>query len=307
MSLPRITSREDWLEARRELLEKEKVFTRERDALSVERRNLPMVKIEKDYRFEGPDGEVTLLDMFEGRSQLIVGHFMFNPEWEDGCPSCSAGAAELSDGLLEHLRIRDTSFAYVSRAPIEKIERYQEKRAGLRLVLVLRQRLQLRLQGHGRRDGGARGVQLKDEGRARGRRDGLLLRCRAADRAARVELLPARRRRGIPHLLDLRPRRREPRRLLLLARPHRLRYYRSMSSMRRAIGIVRISEVGDRKKEGRLQSDKDQGERIRGDCRDGLKLIELLEEPDVSGVMFRLSSGVPCIRPSVRSRGAKRR
>jgi predicted dithiol-disulfide oxidoreductase (DUF899 family) len=128
MSLPRITSREDWLEARRELLEKEKVFTRERDALSVERRNLPMVKVEKDYRFEGPDGEVTLLDMFEGRSQLIVGHFMFNPKWEDGCPSCSAGAAELSDGLLEHLRIRDTSFAYVSRAPIEKIERYRQKR-----------------------------------------------------------------------------------------------------------------------------------------------------------------------------------
>jgi len=128
MSLPRITSREDWLEARRELLEKEKMFTRERDALSVERRNLPMVKIEKDYRFEGPDGEVTLLDMFEGRSQLIVGHFMFNPEWEDGCPSCSAGAAELSDGLLEHLSIRDTSFAYVSRAPIEKIQRYQEER-----------------------------------------------------------------------------------------------------------------------------------------------------------------------------------
>jgi predicted dithiol-disulfide oxidoreductase (DUF899 family) len=128
MSLPRITSRENWLDARRELLAKEKALTRDRDALNVERRNLPMVRIEKDYRFEGPDGEVTLLDMFEGRSQLIVGHFMFNPEWEDGCPSCSAGAAELSDGLLEHMRIRDTSFAYVSRAPIEKIQRYQDKR-----------------------------------------------------------------------------------------------------------------------------------------------------------------------------------
>ena len=128
MSLPRITSREDWLEARKELLEKEKALTRERDELNVERRKLPMVRIEKDYRFEGPDGEVTLLDMFEGRSQLIVGHFMFNPDWEDGCPSCSAGAAELSDGLLEHLRMRDTSFAYVSRAPIEKIQRYQDKR-----------------------------------------------------------------------------------------------------------------------------------------------------------------------------------
>src|ERR1700752_3567267 len=128
MSLPRITSREDWLQARTELLDKEKALTRDRDALNVERRNMPMGRIEKDYRFEGPDGEVTLLDMFQGRSQMIVGHFMFNPEWEDGCPSCSAGAAELSDGLLEHLRVRDTSFAYVSRAPIEKIQRYQDKR-----------------------------------------------------------------------------------------------------------------------------------------------------------------------------------
>jgi predicted dithiol-disulfide oxidoreductase (DUF899 family) len=128
MTLPRIASREEWLEARKALLEKEKALTRERDALNVERRNLPMVKVEKDYRFQGPDGEVTLRDLFEGRSQLIIGHFMFNPEWEDGCPSCSAGAMELNDGLLEHLAVRDTSFAYVSRAPIEKIQRYQEKR-----------------------------------------------------------------------------------------------------------------------------------------------------------------------------------
>jgi predicted dithiol-disulfide oxidoreductase (DUF899 family) len=128
MTLPRIASREGWLEARKALLEKEKALTRERDALNVERRNLPMVKIDKNYRFQGPEGEATLLDLFEGRSQLIVGHFMFDPEWEDGCPSCSAGAMELSDGLLEHLATRDTSFAYVSRAPIEKIQRYQEKR-----------------------------------------------------------------------------------------------------------------------------------------------------------------------------------
>ena len=128
MTLPRIASREEWLEARKALLEREKALTRERDALSAERRNLPMVNIEKDYRFQGPDGEATLLDLFEDRSQLIIGHFMFNPEWEDGCPSCSAGAMELSDGLLEHLATRDTSFAYVSRAPIEKIQRYQKKR-----------------------------------------------------------------------------------------------------------------------------------------------------------------------------------
>jgi predicted dithiol-disulfide oxidoreductase (DUF899 family) len=127
MSLPRIASRDEWLTARKELLAQEKELTRRRDALNVERRKLPMVKIEKDYLFEGPDGPATLLDMFEGRSQLIIGHFMFNPEWEDGCPSCTAGAVEVADGLIEHLHARDTSLAYISRAPIEKIERYKTK------------------------------------------------------------------------------------------------------------------------------------------------------------------------------------
>jgi predicted dithiol-disulfide oxidoreductase (DUF899 family) len=128
MSLPDVVTREEWLEARKALLAKEKALTRERDALNAERRRMPMVKVETDYVYTGPDGEASLLDLFEGRLQLILGHFMFDPEWEDGCPSCSAGAMELSDGLLEHLAIRDTSFAYVSRAPIEKIQRYQEKR-----------------------------------------------------------------------------------------------------------------------------------------------------------------------------------
>ena len=73
-------------------------------------------------------GEVSLLDLFEGRSQLIVGHFMFDPGWEDGCPSCSAGADEVADGLIEHLHARDTSFAYVSRAPLEKLERWKAKK-----------------------------------------------------------------------------------------------------------------------------------------------------------------------------------
>ena len=87
-----------------------------------------MVPIEKDYVFEGPDGPVRLLDMFEGRRQLILGHFMFDPRWDDGCPSCSAGADEVSDGLLEHLAKRDTSVAYVSRAPIAKIEDYKARK-----------------------------------------------------------------------------------------------------------------------------------------------------------------------------------
>ncbi len=128
MNLPQVVSRDEWLFARKELLAKEKKFTRQRDALNAERRRLPMVKIDKEYVFEGPDGKASLLDLFEGRRQLIVYHFMFYPRWEDGCPSCSAGAEEVSEGLLEHLRVRDTSFAYVSRAPIDKIERYKAKK-----------------------------------------------------------------------------------------------------------------------------------------------------------------------------------
>lgn len=126
MTLPRISSREEWLDARKELLAKEKEMTRARDALSAERRRLPMVEIAKPYVFEGPGGEASLLDLFEDRSQLIVGHFMFDPSWEEGCSSCSAGADEMASGKLEHLRARDTTLAYVSRAPIAKIEAYKE-------------------------------------------------------------------------------------------------------------------------------------------------------------------------------------
>jgi predicted dithiol-disulfide oxidoreductase (DUF899 family) len=128
MSLPQVVSRDEWLKARKELLAKEKEMTSQRDALNAERRSLPMVEIEKDYVFEGPDGEARLLDLFEGRRQLIVGHFMFNPSWEDGCPSCSAGADELAQGLLDHLHARDTSFAYVSRAPLAKLEHYKARK-----------------------------------------------------------------------------------------------------------------------------------------------------------------------------------
>ena len=128
MSLPKVVTQDEWLAARKELLAKEKEFTRRRDELSTERRRLPMVEIEKDYVFEGPDGDATLLDLFDGRRQLIVGHFMFDPSWEDGCPSCSAGVDEVSKGLIEHLNIRDTSLAYVSRAPIDKLERYTAKK-----------------------------------------------------------------------------------------------------------------------------------------------------------------------------------
>ena len=128
MSLPRVVSREEWLAARKELLEKEKKVTRIRDDLNADRRRLPMVQVEKDYVFEGPDGHAGLADLFDGRRQLIVGHFMFDPSSDVGCPSCSAGADEVSDGLLAHLHVRDTTFVYVSRAPLEKLERYKARK-----------------------------------------------------------------------------------------------------------------------------------------------------------------------------------
>ncbi len=128
MSLPQVAPREEWLVARKQLLEKEKELTRQRDALNTERRQLPMVKIDKQYVFEGPEGKAALLDLFEGRHQLMVGHFMFNPNWDDGCPSCSAGADEMPDGLLAHLHKRDTTFVYVSRAPLAKIENYKARK-----------------------------------------------------------------------------------------------------------------------------------------------------------------------------------
>jgi predicted dithiol-disulfide oxidoreductase (DUF899 family) len=128
MSLPQVASRDEWRAARIALLAEEKAMTKARDALSTKRRMLPMVRVDKDYTFEGPDGPASLLDLFDGRTQLIIQHFMFDPSWEDGCPSCTGASDELSDGLLGHLRVRDTAFAAVSRAPLEKLERYKHKR-----------------------------------------------------------------------------------------------------------------------------------------------------------------------------------
>jgi predicted dithiol-disulfide oxidoreductase (DUF899 family) len=128
MSLPDVVSREEWLVERKELLAREKELTRVRDALVADRRRLPMVRIDKEYVFDGPDGKRTLRELFDGRRQLIVGHVMFDPSWEDACPSCSAGMDEMSPGLLEHLHTRDTTFVYVSRAPLAKIEVYKAKK-----------------------------------------------------------------------------------------------------------------------------------------------------------------------------------
>jgi len=121
MSLPDVVSREQWLEARKGLLAREKEFTRAHDALNADRRRLPMVRIDQQYIFEGPDGQVTLAGLFGDRRQLIVQHVMFGPDWDQPCPGCSAAIDELAQGVLDHLGTRETSFVLASRAPYDKI------------------------------------------------------------------------------------------------------------------------------------------------------------------------------------------
>ena len=126
MSLPEIVSREEWTRARVTLLEREKELTKARDELAAQRRRLPMVEVTEDYRFTAADGSPrTLRDLFEGRHQLIVDHYMFDPGWEDGCMSCAGRVDQY--GNIAHLHARDTTIAVVSRAPIEKIERWKHK------------------------------------------------------------------------------------------------------------------------------------------------------------------------------------
>jgi len=124
-TLPKAVSRDEWLAARRVLLAKEKELTRHRDAVNAERRRLPMVRIDKQYAFDGPAGKAGLLDLFEGRRQLIVYHFMFDPAWDEGCPSCSLVADNI--GHLAHLHARRTSLAVVSRAPLATIEPFKRR------------------------------------------------------------------------------------------------------------------------------------------------------------------------------------
>jgi predicted dithiol-disulfide oxidoreductase (DUF899 family) len=129
MNLPQVVSAGEWQAAHEKLLAKEKEATRARDALAAERRRQPMVLMDKDYVFEGPDGNARLLDLFDGRRQLILYHFMFAPDvdgWpEAGCPGCSMFVDQI--GHLAHLHARDTSFVLVSRAPLANIERYRER------------------------------------------------------------------------------------------------------------------------------------------------------------------------------------
>jgi predicted dithiol-disulfide oxidoreductase (DUF899 family) len=131
---PELVSEAEWLVARKDLLAREKEFTRQRDALSAARRKLPMVKIDKEYVFEGPDGKETLADLFDGRSQLIVYHFMLGPGWEEGCKSCSY-LADHFDGANWHLPHREVTLVVISRAPLSQLEQYK-KRMGWRFKWV---------------------------------------------------------------------------------------------------------------------------------------------------------------------------
>jgi predicted dithiol-disulfide oxidoreductase (DUF899 family) len=121
-----VVSREEWTEARKAHLAKEKEHTRQRDELARQRRELPWVRVAQDYVFDTPQGKATLADLFRGKSQLIVYHFMFGPDWAEGCPSCSFVSDHL-DGAVPHLAARDTSLVMVSRAPIAKIEAFKER------------------------------------------------------------------------------------------------------------------------------------------------------------------------------------
>jgi predicted dithiol-disulfide oxidoreductase (DUF899 family) len=134
MQWHKIVSHDEWLVARKAHLAREKELTRLRDQLSAERRQLPWVRVDKNYIFDGPDGRQTLADLFDGRSQLIVYHFMFGPDWTEGCPSCSFLADHI-DGANLHLAHHDVSVVVISRTPWARIEAFQ-KRMGWRFKWV---------------------------------------------------------------------------------------------------------------------------------------------------------------------------
>jgi predicted dithiol-disulfide oxidoreductase (DUF899 family) len=122
---PEIVSRNAWLARRKALLDAEKELTRHYDRVNAERRRLPMVKLDKKYIFDGPQGKASLVDLFEGRRQLIVYHFMFDPDWDKGCPGCTGMINGLGD--LSLLYKRQTNYAIVSRAPLEKLQKYKQE------------------------------------------------------------------------------------------------------------------------------------------------------------------------------------
>ena len=126
MTKHKVVSRKDWIKARKAFLVKEKKFSRQRERLAQDRRNLPWVRVDTDYLFDGPDGKESLSDLFNGKSQLVVYHFMFAPEWKAGCAHCSFWADHY-DSMLVHLKNRDVSFVAISRAPLARIKPFKKR------------------------------------------------------------------------------------------------------------------------------------------------------------------------------------
>ena len=159
---PKIVSRDEWLRERKKLLEHEKELTRQRDRVNAERRRLPMVRIEKEYTFDGPEGKRSLKQLFDGCRQLVVYHFMFDPAWDKGCPGCTSYVDAIGD--LSLLRDRDTRFVVVSRAPLAKLEAYKAQKGwSIPWYLLVGQRLQLRLPRHAGRECRAHRRQLPEQ------------------------------------------------------------------------------------------------------------------------------------------------
>ena len=197
MSSHQIVTREKWEAARKDLLKQEKEFTRERDELSRKRRDLPWVKVEKPYIFHTPDGKKSLAELFDGRSQLIVYHFMLGPDWKEGCHGCSF-VSDHFDGTLAHLAARDVTLVAVSRAPLPQIEAFK-KRMGWHFKWV---------SSHGSDFNYDYGVSFTKDQLAAGK---VLLQLRSAGipqrrSAGRQRLLPRRSRRRLPHVFHLRAR-----------------------------------------------------------------------------------------------------
>ena len=220
MSLPEIVTREEWLAARTDLLVREKDHTRQRDALNADRRRLPMVEISKTYTFEGPDGTVALADLFDGRAQLIIQHVMFDPAWDAACPGCTAGLDELAPGMMQHLASRDTSFAGISRAPYDKLAAYQAAH-GWDFGWYSSYGTDFNYDFDATLDAAVKPAVYN----YRAQPDGA---DRRRGRGAGPQLLPARRRSHLPHLLDLGQRHGSAGQLLLAAGPDGVRPVRGV-------------------------------------------------------------------------------
>jgi len=220
------------------LLVKEKAATRARDAVNAERRRLPMIKIDENYVFEGANGKLSLLDLFDGRRQLIVYHFMFDPAWEEGCPGCTGFVDALGD--LTMLSDRDTSFVLASRAPLAKLEAYKAKRGWARRW-VSSFGTDFNYDFHVTQDEKVAPILYNYRDKAERK----LLRARGN---ARPERLLPRWRRRVSHLLDVRPRLRRAHRRVQPSRHHAIRPSGGLGRLARGMAAkthVRVTCVRD--------------------------------------------------------------